>query len=267
MRRGKLKEMGLGNKPNESVPLSDEDQERCWETGAFRKGSPRDLQNTIYFYFSNAFGWRGRDEQADVRWGDLTFINQGTDDEYLKWNERGSKTRKGKGPPRKFPTKLWAIEDTERCPIALFKLIKTLRSPEQCLPDVHLFFTPKFRASISMKVAFKSVNMGEGSIRKIMPSVKAKAGLTGQVKGHLVRKTCAANVLQAGVPPNIICQLTGHASVDSLNGYAAASMAQQRKISDILVVGKRPAKEWLAPGTSLEEEQAPTFFSCSLCSR
>ena len=42
---------------------------------------------------------------------------------------------------------------------------------------------------MAMEVPFKTVNMGKGSIAKIMPKVKAAAGLLGAIKGHSVRKT------------------------------------------------------------------------------
>lgn len=268
-RRGELKEMGLGNHPHAAIPLTDEDIERCWESGAFGEEDPRTLQNTVYFFFSNAFGWRGRDEQAGVQWCDLTLINEGTSDEHLKWNERGSKTRKGKGPPRKFPTKLWAFQDSEshreRCPIALYKIMKTLRSPEMFLPGQHLFLTPKLNATMDMTVAYKLSPMSEGSIGKIMPAVKVKAGITGNVTSHTVRKTTVTNLLQQGIAPTIIAQLTGHASVDSINNYAVASMAQQRLMSDILVAGKRPATEGLAPGSSLLKRARPQPSAAQGC--
>lgn len=255
-RRGELKEMGLGNRPNEAIPLSDEDINTCWETGAFGGSDPRTLEHTLYFYFSNAFGWRGRDEQTDARWGDLVLIDEDGPNEMLKWNERGSKTRKGKGKPRAFPPKLWAVEGSERCPVALYKVFRAKRTPDQKLFMTHVFLTPKFQAHNGMEFPYKNSNMSSGSIGKIMPAVKKAASLIGAIKNHSVRKTCVTKLLHSGVPPNVIMQLTGHASSDSLNSYARASEDQQRSMSDILVQGKRPFME--APGRSLLKRSRPS---------
>ena len=58
---------------------------------------------SILFFFSNAFGWRGQDEQAEAKWVDVSIIDEGGLDEHLKWNERGSKTRKGQRKTEGLP--------------------------------------------------------------------------------------------------------------------------------------------------------------------
>ena len=238
--------------------MTEEDVATCWETGAFGKSDPRTLQHTIYFYFSNAFGWRGRDEQADARWGDVVMIDEDGPNEHLKWNERGSKTRKGKGPPRLFPPKLWATGDEDRCPVALYKVLRAKRTDKQKEFLGHIFLTPKYKATMDMDIPYKNSNMGEDSIGKIMKKVKEAAGLSGAIKGHSVRKTCVTNLLHSGVPPNLIVQLTGHANTNSLNNYGRASEEQQRTMSNILVQGKRPFYDSVAPGTSILKRSRPS---------
>ena len=243
-RRFELKEMGLGNHPNAAVPMDDEDVELCWQTGAFGPATPRSLQNTLYFFFSNAFGWRTRDEQEDTNWGDIKLLDEGTPNEHLKWNERTTKTRKGKGPPRKFCPNMWIIDDEERCCVRLWKMLRDCRTEEQKGYLYPFFLTPKYHATWQMSVPFKIGKMSAGAIGHIMVEIKIEAGITKAIKGHSGRKTCATNLLQQGIPPTRVIQITGHASTDSLNNYAIASDPQQREMSDILVGGKRP----MAPG-------------------
>lgn len=60
------------------------------------------------------------------------------------------------------------------------------------------------------------------------------AGLVGNYTNHSVGKTCITNLLHAGVPPTVICQLSGHNNVNSINNYSVASVKQQQTMSAIL---------------------------------
>ena len=259
-RRSELKDLGLGNKPQQAVPLSDEDVEMCWATGAFGSSTPRVLQNTVYFFFSNAFGWRGRHEQYNIEWKDLTMINEGTEDEHLHWNETVSKTRKGKGPPRVFCPNMWLLEDKERCPVLMYKRIRDKRSEEQKQPNHHFFLTPHRNATWDMEFPWKhgkKPNMSDGAIGNIMVEVKKTAGLTGAITAHTVRKTYMTNLLRAGVPANLIIQYSGHKSLDSINSYSVASVDQQKEMYEIAVNRKRSYETVVAPGSSMLKKRAP----------
>ena len=60
------------------------------------------------------------------------------------------------------------------------------------------------------------------------------AELTGKYTNHSVRKTLCTNLLQAGVPPTLIQQISGHKDVKSLMNYASASREQTAQMSEIL---------------------------------
>ena len=251
-RRAELFGMGLGNKPNKAIRITDEQIEKCWATGAFGATDPRSLQATIYYYFCQAFGWRPRDEPFNCQWQDLV-IKQDEETRYIEWNERASKTRKGQTnmDPRQFNPKLWEL-GTDRCILPLFELFTSKRPDSHVKAGVKVFLTPKPKTALATHdVCYSREEMGINSVGAIMKRVATKAKLYGNVKGHSVRRTGCTNLLQENVAPNIIAQWSGHASLQSLQHYTTASMQQQHEMSDILVGGKRPA-------TGIEARKAPS---------
>ena len=52
-----------------------------------------------------------------------------------------------------------------------------------------------------------------------------------KVTNHSVRKTCIFTLLNADVPENLVAQLIGHKSTDSLQSYKLASSTHQRRSS------------------------------------
>lgn len=63
--------------------------------------------------------------------------------------------------------------------------------------------------------------------------------LEGKITSHSIRKTTCQKLLEADISPNIICQLTGHQNVNSLNNYIIANKRQQKEMSEIVVGKKR----------------------------
>ena len=193
-RRCELKDLGFGDKPNMAVPLTDEDVEVCWQTGAFGSQDPRTTQNTVYFFFSNGFGWRGRQEQSAVLWKHLYMVDEGTPNEHLHFVETLSKTRKGKGAPRQYNPNMWLLDDEERCPVRMYKRIREKRSPEQKQPEVHFFITPRCKATWEMEWPWKHGDknlMSDDSIGKIMKEVKTAgypANEIGYPAGYRISK-------------------------------------------------------------------------------
>ena len=58
-----------------------------------------------------------------------------------------------------------------------------------------------------------------------------------KVSNHSVRKTEITRLIDADTPQIFVSQLAGHKRLESLNSYYAASMKQQRRMSDILSAG------------------------------
>ena len=76
--------------------------------------------------------------------------------------------------------------------------------------------------------------MGENTLGTMMSKMAKKAGLVGKITNHSLRRTSLTTLMQAGVPPTIVAQLSGHKNVGSLSRYTTASLQQQRMMSEIL---------------------------------
>ena len=56
-----LKKIGLGRLPNKSEHLTDDEETKLYESGAFSSDSPRGLLSALYYSFGKLFGLRARD--------------------------------------------------------------------------------------------------------------------------------------------------------------------------------------------------------------
>lgn len=71
-------------------------------------GNPEALLNTIWMNNTLHFGMRGRLEHVDMLFGDVTLKCTSDGLQYVEYNERLTKTRKGDGNPRHFSPKMFA---------------------------------------------------------------------------------------------------------------------------------------------------------------
>ena len=75
------KAAGKGNRPQRTMPLTDEDEEKLWSSGAFGFRDPMALLTVLFWYFTMLFGLRGRDEHHQMLWGDVE-MKSGPDGDY-----------------------------------------------------------------------------------------------------------------------------------------------------------------------------------------
>ena len=65
--------------------------------------------------------------------------------------------------------------------------------------------------------------MGKNKLGRLLREITSDANLEGRFTNHAVRKTGITNLLHAGVPTNLVQQVSGHKSIESLKNYASAS--------------------------------------------
>ena len=103
------------------------------------------------------------------------------------------------------------------------------------MPDSPFYLGVLNNPSKFSQVWFKSQPMGHDKLGSIMKCMAQKAGLSnGKYTNHSVRKTMINQLLHAGVNPNIVIQLSGHKSLQSLQNYNVASLNQQKSMANIL---------------------------------
>lgn len=62
---------GKGNRPNRAMPLSEEDEEKLWSSGAMGSATGKSLLRALWWKFTTGFGLRGVQEHRDMQWGDV----------------------------------------------------------------------------------------------------------------------------------------------------------------------------------------------------
>ena len=223
------------NTPNRAALLSDEEEERLWASGALGDTDPEALLHAMWFTTTKCLGFRGCNESRQLKWGDLTEKKTLDGTAYLEWNERLTKTREGyKNHSRPFAPKLFANTDNpSRCPVRLYNLYQSHR-PAGAKCDAFYLGINHNRTSSPVSPWYLDAPMGVNRIAKIMSRTAARAGVTGKVTNHSVRRTMLTQLYQRGVPPTMIAQLSGHKNVSSLNHYAVASLQQQQQMCNML---------------------------------
>ncbi|XP_070548142.1 uncharacterized protein KIAA1958 homolog [Ptychodera flava] len=113
-KRKKLKAEGKGNMPCKASALTESDETKLIESGQLGTSSPDAIINTVWFNMTKLFGLRGSNEHHQMTWGDVV-VKQDQRGEYLEYNERVTKTRKGEpGNTRKFSPKAYAVPDNKK---------------------------------------------------------------------------------------------------------------------------------------------------------
>ena len=254
-RRKELKSLGKGNKPNQAEPLTPQQEDRLWETGQLGDNNARQLQNTVWWFNAKLLGFRGCDEARQIQWGDLELKMDENSLEYLEWNERTSKTRQGQpNGLRPFQPKIFENkENPPRCAIKHYKKYASSRSTKMCQPDSPFYLTVRPTPGIKddKVVWYKDIAMGEKLLQNIVKDLCKGANIIGKFTNHSVRKTMCTNLMQAGVPPTMIMQLSGHKNVQSINNYAKASKDQQQAMCNIL---QNPTKRVTSENFNLPQQ-------------
>lgn len=109
-----LKKLGKGNKPNKSMNITPEEEEKMYASGSLGSSSPKSLQFTVFYYFGKMFGLRGRDEARQLKFGDIQLKLTSNGEKFLEFNERVTKTRDGANHSntRETTPKIFATENT-----------------------------------------------------------------------------------------------------------------------------------------------------------
>ena len=223
------KSSGKGNRPNRAMPVTEEDESRFWESGAFGFHHPLALLRVLFWYFTMLFGLRGRNEHHQMLWGDVE-LKTGPDGEYLEFTERLTKTRRGSDSGRAFKPKIFPLEDKHKCPVEAFKLYASKRptNSEPC-SKFYLAINYQFERSGNW---FKNAPLGVHSLGKLLSSAAKMVGITDKkIVNHSARKTAIKRLLDGGCPASYVTQLTGHKSVNSLASYSEACDTVQRKMA------------------------------------
>ena len=235
-RRKQLKQRGKGCKLRAAEPLTFDEEEKLWTAGQLGQHSPHALLQTVWFYNTMHFGWRGCDEHRRACYGDFRF-GRDKGQEYVEFcTERGTKTRTGAESGeslRAFNPRMYAT-GTERCPVSIFKNYIQKRPQQACKPDSPLYLSVANSVTNDSATWYKNQLVGKVTLGKFMKSMAERAGLEGRKTNHSARKTMISRLVEKNINPLHVAQLSGHKNLKSLDSYSKASTEQQRCMSHIV---------------------------------
>lgn len=243
-RRKELTKMGKGNKPNAARAITAEEVDLLFKSKYFGVNNAVSLQRTVWWYLTQHFGHRARDEGRQMQFGDVKIEKDfSTGCEYLVWlTERSTKTRNGERPlghKRSFNPKAFAT-GTDRCPVKIFKEYVSHRPTEMCKDDSPLFLQVCYNVEYtSNKFWYFPKPLGKNSVGQFLSKARKvlDSNSAGKISNHSARKTTVTNLLNQDINPLHVQQITGHKKLESLNSYNTASISQQKKISDAISSG------------------------------
>ena len=82
----------MGHRPNKALAISKREEEILWKSGQLASETPQAIINTLWFYLTQHFGLRGRQEHVTMMIEDFTTSSDDDGNEYftfLREEERG----------------------------------------------------------------------------------------------------------------------------------------------------------------------------------
>ena len=115
-----LRADGKGKRPNRTRSLNVADEEVLWSCGELGSGTPRSLQQTLWWLISQHFGMRGRAEHHDIKMEDFVIQKDENGREYVTFSEGMTKNHAGglNHKPRMIHPKMFSTGG-DRCPVKL----------------------------------------------------------------------------------------------------------------------------------------------------
>ena len=86
-----LRDKGMGHRLNKALAITRREEEILWESSQLGRETPQAIINTVWFYLTQHFGLRGRQEHVTVVIEDFTTSSDNDDNNTLLSRRRGPK--------------------------------------------------------------------------------------------------------------------------------------------------------------------------------
>ena len=144
-----LKKSGKGNRQFRKRAPTQAELDTMWQTGALGSGSPKSLQQTMWWIMCTRFGKRGNEENRTLQWGDVRVEKSATGLKYPVSKERVTKTRQGDNcSDVTSHVKVFEEKGDPACPVLLFETFATRRPEEMRQNGTPFYLQPKFYSSV-----------------------------------------------------------------------------------------------------------------------
>ena len=194
-----------------------------WENNILGCTNPRQLINTLLYFFGLHFSLRAAQEHRDIEYGEnsqVKLLKSQNGEEYLQYTERISKNRKfGLKCTRLIPktTYIYPAENPLRCPINIYKKYIQHR-PESSGKAGNAAFYLAIIDTPKTNTWFKSSPMGIHSLQSATKRMLSQVD-SGYFTNTSLRRTCQNRLLHSGLPNEIIHKKTGRVSCSADQAY------------------------------------------------
>ena len=232
----RLQSLGIGAKKRQAEPLTEEEEERLWQTGQLGQHSPQALLDTMLFMHGVYFALRSGQEHRNLRFdpAQVELIESPGKRAYLRYTENISKNNPGGLKGRKYKPKVVIqhenLDNPDRCFVRLFRLYQS-KCPDSRPKDA---FYLRPLAKPTENCWYAPCAIGHHTLHNTVSRICTAASIRGFKTNHSLRVTAATRLFQAGVDEQLIMERTGHHSTDGIRVYKRSSIEQQQAISDIL---------------------------------
>ena len=225
--------MGMVKPIKKAAIITEEMEQKLWESGALGSSNPKQLLNSLIYFFGLHFSLRAAQEHRDLIFGtdsQITLSKDPNGDEYLNYCERISKNKRfGLKCSRMEPkvTRLYISRDKTRCPIKLYKIYVSHRPESHGKSGCDAFYLTPINNKPSDAVWYKASPLGLHSIQQATKSLTTGLNLDTFVSNTSLRRTAQNRLLRSGLPTEVIHKKTGRISQSADASYTDASVFEK----------------------------------------
>jgi hypothetical protein len=224
-RRKHLLSIGIGTHPRQADPILQDEEKLLWDSGVFNTSNALGLSYVMYFYNNKLFGFRARDEHAELKTDQYVFgVDPRNRRQYVEYHGRLAKNVTGSYMAKATPRRVmqYANPENPRCLVQLFRRYIGLVQNVGTSGRFYLRPLPNKEG----RIVFSEQPVGINTLAKYHEKMFEKAGIqveSRNITGHSGKVTLATSLYEKGFDEQAIKSRTGHSS-DAVRSYKRPSL-------------------------------------------
>lgn len=228
-RRKELFASGVGAVKVQADPVTAKEEMILWDKGIITPETSQGLSYLVYYYNCKLFGFRARDEHAELMAEQFRVYMDGSR-KCLEYRGRLAKNVTGNFDCKSTPrvVKQYADPSNPRCVVSIYEKYLNL------IPATGRFYRRPLNNTGT--ISFSSQHVGINKLCKYLPDMFAAAKIdvsNRRITGHSGKVTCCTTLYGANLDEKSIKTRSGHRS-DAVRLYTRPSEQLSQDISDAL---------------------------------
>ena len=229
---------GIGVYKDSANVITADHEQLFWDRGLLGMTSPKQLQETAFFYMGLNFVLRGIQEQYNLVPSQLQRVppdyytyDSSVYYEYTEFISKNNQHRFKDINSSNKQVRSYAQPESNRC------LVKMLDMYLSYLPSNAKIFDLRPLAKFpetSEKSCFSKQRVGENTLAKIIPNISKNSGCGVHYTNHSLRATAITRMFNSGLSEKVICETSGHRSMKALRCYEHTSNELQKQVTAVV---------------------------------